>query len=62
MVPVLGYIVAGLVAASSIGHNSLTATQTRVGQVIYECPETYKLATRRSGEIICLRYRKDLNR
>jgi hypothetical protein len=62
MIPVLSYLVAGLVTAGSLGHNARSTTETRIGETAYECPATYKLATRKSGEVICLRFRKDLPR
>jgi hypothetical protein len=59
MTPAIGFILAGLFAAAPMAHD---ATRTKVNDVIYECPQTYKLATARGGEIICLRYRRDLAR
>jgi hypothetical protein len=57
MTPAIGFILAGLFAAAPMTHG---ATRTTVNDVIYECPQTYKLATARGGEIVCLRYKRDL--
>jgi hypothetical protein len=57
MTPAIGFILAGLFAAAPMANK---VTRTQVNDVLYECPQTYKLATVRGGEIICLRYRRDL--
>jgi hypothetical protein len=66
MTPAIGYLLAGLFAAAPMAHDSMRdksrAYQALAQDVIYECPETYKLAKNRAGEVICLRYRRDLVR
>ncbi len=58
MTPAIGFILTGLFAAAPMTQNAMT--RTLVNDVVYECPQTYKLATARGGEIICLRYKRDL--
>jgi len=67
MTPAIGFILAGLFAAAPMTNgmpngmtHDMNMTRTQLNDVIYECPQTYKLTTMRRGEIICLRYRRDL--
>jgi hypothetical protein len=66
MTPAIGFILAGMFAAAPMAHGAMSdnsrAYQASAAGPVYECPQTYKLAKTRAGEIICLRYRRDLAR
>ena len=62
MTPAIGYIFAALFAAAPMTQDSSRSFQAIAQDVVYECPQTYKLAKTRAGDVICLRYRRDLPR
>ena len=60
MTPAIGFIFAGLLTAAPLADGARAPVAPE--RVIYECPQTYSLARTLRGEIICLRYRRDLRR
>jgi len=62
MTPAIGFIFAGLFAVAPMTQDSTRSYQANASDIIYECPPTYKLAKSRDGQVICLRYKRDLAR
>ena len=60
MTPAIGFILAALFTAAPLTYNGANAQGLRTSDVLYECPETYKVTMMRTGEVVCLRYRRDL--